>query len=140
MAAEKALTMNDTTSDMDSIVESFKHRSKSYFNPLHSGNREILVNVPEKTKNELQRLPPYLKHLDLIANGIGDYTKGVPRYPNRMGHVSKEEKQHLLGNFTRDNREALQRRIAQDESDRNYDLEFANNYIRRENDEATRIE
>ena len=53
MAAEKALTMNDTTSDMDSIVESFKHRSKSYFNPLHSGNREILVNVPEKTKNEL---------------------------------------------------------------------------------------
>ena len=57
-----------------------------------------------------------------------------------MGHVSKEEKQHLLGNFTRDNREALQRRMAQEESDRNYDIEFANNYIRRENDEATRIE
>ena len=66
------------------------------------------MNVPDKAKPDLNRLPPYLKHLDLIANGIGDYTKGVPRYPNRMGHTSKEEKNNLLGNYTRDNLAALQ--------------------------------
>ena len=53
MAAEKGLTMNDTTSDIGSIAESFKHRSKSYFNPLHSGNREMMVSVPDKVKNDL---------------------------------------------------------------------------------------
>lgn len=61
----------DTTSDIGSIAESFKHRSKSYFNPL--AGRDLIVNVPDKTKGELNRLPPYLKHMDLIVNGIGDY-------------------------------------------------------------------
>ena len=61
----------DNTSDIGSIAESFKHRSKSYFNPL--AGRDLIVNVPEKTKGELNRLPPYLKHMDLIVNGIGDY-------------------------------------------------------------------
>ena len=61
----------DTTSDIGSIAESFKHRSKSYFNPL--AGRDLIVNVPAKTKGEINRLPPYLKHMDLIVNGIGDY-------------------------------------------------------------------
>ena len=127
-----------TTSEIGSIAESFKHRSKSYFNPL--AGRDLIVNVPEKSKGELNRLPPYLKHLDLIANGIGDYQKGVPRYPHRMGHTSQEEKAHLLGNFTRDNLNALQRRLAEQDNEREQDLRFANSYIRRENEEATRVE
>ena len=46
----------------------------------------------------------------------------------------------MLGNFTRENLDALQKRLARDDEDRVQDLKHANIYIRRENDEATRVE
>ena len=61
----------EVMSDVGSILESFKHKSKAYFNPL-SPPREVFVSVPEVAKTAHGRLPPYLNGADLLAHGIGD--------------------------------------------------------------------
>jgi len=58
MAGENRVKSDDSM-DIMSIAESFKHRSKSYFNPL-APKKDTMVTVPGKTKGALQRLPPYL--------------------------------------------------------------------------------
>ena len=70
-------------------VESYKMRTGSYFrNPL-SPPKDIFVSIPEREKAAANRMPLYQNNLDLIANGIGETTRGVPRHTQKevlLGH------------------------------------------------------
>lgn len=100
--------------DAESTVESYKVRSKSYFrNPL-SPPRDALVNVPDNLKPAIYRQPLYQIQTDLIANGIGENQRGVPRPSDKetlIGHQSVDQKHHMLTNFTKDNLQDLTRKM-----------------------------
>ncbi len=91
--------------DAESNVESYKNRSKSFFNnPLRSP-KDLLVNIPELPKEGPTRKPFYQTNTDLIADGIGETRRGMQRTGDRVliGHSSEEVKNQFLGNFTREN-------------------------------------
>ena len=108
-ASQAKNSAKDVMSDVGSILESFKHKTKTYFNPL-SPPKETLVNIPEVAKTAHNRLPPYLHGVDLLAHGIGDQTRGMARHPLRMGHQSQDQKNILLASWTLDNINAAKQR------------------------------
>lgn len=67
--------------------------------------------------------------MDLIANGIGEATRGVPRRTVLIGHNSTELKQKILGHFARDNMEALQSRLTNEQDARKKDMIAQNEII-----------
>lgn len=137
MLAEKfTMTPGPTTDqqsnieyDLQSTVESYKRRSNSYFrNPLMPP-KELFVNIPSKVKPVQSRAPLYQTQTDLIVNGIGDYTKGLPRHTTKerlLGHNSVDVKTQVLGGFTRDNLNSLANRLEREEIERQKDLTVQN--------------
>ena len=57
--------------------------------------KEILVNIPEREKPAAFRTPFYRNNTDLIANGVGENLRGMPRHTEKetlVGHRSLEQK------------------------------------------------
>jgi len=112
MAFEKdqLVRSGDQDAEVLSTIESYKHRSKNYFNPL-TPQKELFVCIPEQSKLTPNRVPFYLNQLDLIVNGVGEATRGVPRRNVLIGHQNNELKQQILERYTRDNLESLQHKL-----------------------------
>ena len=63
----------------ESRCESYKRRTKAHFgNPLKPPN-EHLVDIPKKEKSQPFRTPFYVGNNDLIANGVGENARGIPK-------------------------------------------------------------
>ena len=81
----------NNTKDSQSVIESYKRRSNSYFaNPLQPP-KELFVPIPSQVKPIAHRTPFYRNQTDLIANGVGENLRGMPRPSEKetlIGHQS----------------------------------------------------
>ena len=93
LASAKNLDTGANPVEVQSTTESYKRRSNSFFrNPL-SPPKELLVNIPDREKPVAYRTPFYRQNNDLIANGIGENARGMPRHTPKetlVGHQSQE--------------------------------------------------
>lgn len=101
MLAEKAATphpellSSHQEFDLQSTVESYKRRSNSTLrNPLLPP-KDLLVGIPDQEKPMASRTPFYKNQIDLIVNGVGEHTRGMPRHTLKeklVGHSNIESK------------------------------------------------
>lgn len=64
--------------------------------------------IPSQMKPMQHRTPFYRNQTDLIANGVGENLRGMPRHTDKetlIGHQSIQLKRKILDHFTRDNLE-----------------------------------
>jgi len=104
--------------------------------------KELFVPVPLQAKPAPHRTPFYQKQTDLIANGVGENTRGLPRHSEKetlIGHQSLQLRKQILDHFTRDNLEQQARQKDTVKNDRIQELQVEIETIKRDREAGYRL-